>query len=178
MKLRFTTQSNIHDVVLNADEVTSSRDIGTEVVFYSKAVIKCIMSFNNGTPLEKIVKICLEDNSTGSNHTICYARLDLAEVLNEVISEGAKTVYEDISLSQNLGLMRLSITPKKMELREKVNFALSKPPVHTPMGKVPMTPMRNPTKHSLNSEIRLCNVNSEIKFENMSAQENWNDVSF
>jgi hypothetical protein len=178
MKLRFATQSNVHDVVLNADEVNSSREVGTEVVFYSKAVIKCIMSFNNGNPLEKIVKICLEDHSTGSGHTICYGRLDLADVLNEVISEGAKTVYEDISFSQNLGLMRLSITPKKMELREKVNFALSKPPVHTPMGKMPMTPMRAPNKHSLNSEIRIYNVNSEIKLENMSQQDNWNDVSF
>jgi hypothetical protein len=46
------------------------------------------------------------------------------------------------------------------------------------MGKMPMTPMRAPNKHSLNSEIRIYNVNSEIKLENMSQQDNWNDVSF
>lgn len=82
-------------------------------------------------------------------------------------------------MSQNSGLVRLSITPKKLELREKVTMALAKPPVHTPISKMPVSPLKTPNKafRENNSEINLFNVNYELK-NKTSAKENWNDVSF
>lgn len=138
------------------------------------------MSFNGTTPQEKIVKICLEDHANGNSRTICFGRLDLAEVVKECITNYQKTVEEDISLSQNLGMMTLSITPRRMELREKVTMALSKPPVHTPISRIPTSPIKSPTKvfQQHNTEIKLSNMNSEITFENLNGKENWNDISF
>ena len=109
LKLRFTTQSNVKDVVLEADEVNITSDNGTEVIFYSKASITAIMSFSNDTPMEKIVKVCLEDHANGKGRTLCYSKFDLANVINESIFTKSKTVSLDICLSQNIGLMRLSV---------------------------------------------------------------------
>jgi len=180
MKLRFSTQSNVNDVVLNADEINVSARIGTELIFNSKATISCIMSISGDTALEKILKVWVEDHSGKDARVLCYGRIDLSESLNECIKDNVKTAYEDISLSQNMGLMTLSISPKKMNLREKVNHAMARPPMHTPISRMPVSPNKTPTRGLLgnNSEIRLTNMNSQDLSYSQSWKENWNDVSF
>lgn len=180
LKLKFTTQSNFNDVVISADEIMPIKDVGTEVVFYSKAKISCIMSFTNGVPQEKTVKIWLEDHSLSTPKTICYARINLAEVLEECIQERVNNIQEDVNFAHNMGLMSLSITPRKLELREKVTQALTKPPVHTPISKMPKSPTKSPNRpfSEENGQFHFRNHNSEIKIDVDDIKENWNDLSF
>ena len=65
------------------------------------------MSFNNGDPLEKILKIVIEDHSKNSTKVLCYSKIDLSEVINNGLNSSSKSANIDVSLSQNLGLMRL-----------------------------------------------------------------------
>ena len=87
------------------------------------------MSIKNSKPIEKVVKVSLEDFSNIEPRIIATGKFSLAECINKATENDAKSVYEDINLSQGLGLMRIRIAPKKMELRQKVNMALSKPPM-------------------------------------------------
>ena len=155
------------------------QDVGTEIVFYSKATIACIMSFTNGVPQEKIVKICLEDHSLSSPQIVCYSRLNLAEILEECIQEKVKTVQEDVNLAKNMGIMSVSITPRKLELREKVTMALAKPPVHTPISRLPKSPNKNPNRpfSEENGQFKFRNLNTDFKVDPNDCKENY-DLSF
>lgn len=191
MKLRFHTQSNVHDVVLEADEINPTPEVGTEVVFYSKVKIHTIMSFDNKTPQEKLVKISLQDYSQENPSTICHARLDLADTIKEWMQDKIKTVVEDLDFAKGMGLISLNITPKKLNLREKVNIALAKPPVHTPIAKMPKSPSKSPNRafgesnhrennnrESTHSEANMFSASHARRQSSTESKENWNDVSF
>ncbi|CAI2387057.1 unnamed protein product [Moneuplotes crassus] len=191
LKLRFNTQSNIHDVVLEADEVNPTPGVGTEVVFYSKVKIHTIMSFDCKTPQEKMVKITLQDCSHGNPVDICHTRLDLAESIKECMQDKITTVVENLDFAKNMGRMCLHITPKKLVLRDKVNMALAKPPVHTPISRMPTSPHKTPHRvfqenndrenthrESTHSEVDMFSRSNLRRKTSTGAKENWNDVSF
>jgi hypothetical protein len=181
MKIKFTVQSSAKDEFLPADEVKNCSHGGSELVFNSKVTLPWIMSFDGGRAMEKCLKIWVEDHSLPTTQILCYGRIDLAESLNECISDGSKSSYVDISLSQNMGLMTLSISPKKLNLREKVNNALSKPPPHAPISKMPVSPMKSPTKGLMGAsefDYNPFKIMNESKFDRNDSKENWNELSF
>ena len=69
--------------------------------------------------------------------------------------------------------MRLWITPCKLELRAKVNLALTKPPIHNPWFKYDWTPLKTPKMSNsiAKSEINIKNLNT-IEYNNP------NEISF
>ena len=71
---------------------------------------------------------------------LANGKIDLADTIRNVAKSDGKSTYEDITFSQGMGLMRLRVSPKPMELREKVNLALSKPPMPVKANKMPSSP--------------------------------------
>lgn len=132
----------MNEVLLTADEIDNCGSTTCEFTFHNRAVLNTIMGYNENKPIEKFVKVALEDFSDITQRVLATGKFDLATVINKANEEGIKSVYEDISLSQNLGLMRLRITPKKIELREKVTKALTKPPVPMKINKMPVSPSK------------------------------------
>lgn len=100
------------------------------------------MGIKEGLPTKKVIKVSIEDHNSRDPRIIATGKFDLAHIINVSTNENKKTVYEDINLSQNLGLMQLRITPKKMELREKVKMALTKPPVPYKINAMPVSPRK------------------------------------
>ena len=96
------------------------------------------------------------------------------------MQEKVRTVSEDLNFTQSMGLISLSITPRKLELREMVNNALSKPPIHVPISRLPMSPIKTPNRafQDESSEVSLANVKTFARNTNTEAKENWNDMSF
>ncbi|CAI2387136.1 unnamed protein product [Moneuplotes crassus] len=181
MKLRFHTQSNIHDVILEADEINPTPEIGTEIVFYSKVKIHTIMSFENKIPQEKIVTITLQDYSKKDPTDICQTKYNLAEAIIECMQDRISTVVEDLEFVKNMGLISIHITPKKLGLRDKVNISLSKPPAHTPISKMPTSPHKTPNRvfqDENNCEPDLFAQNNVREENSNDSKQDWNDVSF
>ena len=90
------------------------------------------------------------------------------------MQEKVRTVAENLNFTQNMGLISLSITPRKLELREMVNNALSKPPIHVPINRLPMSPIKTPNGafQEESSEVNLANVNTFTRNTNTEANEN------
>jgi hypothetical protein len=142
VKLRFVGQCNIKEVVLAADEVENSDPNTCEISFHGRAALNTIMSFKEFQPIEKIVKLSLEEHTGRESRVLATAKIDLAECILKAVKDECKSIYEDITFLQGLGCMRLRISPRKMELREKVNMALTKPPMPMKINRMPASPRR------------------------------------
>ena len=160
------------------DEIEQIDINSWEFNFNNRAVINTIIGFKNKQPIEKVVKVSLEDFSNLEPRIIATGKFSLAEWINKAARDDSKSVYEDVNMSQGLGLMRLRIAPKKIELREKVNKALSKPPMPIKANVLPPSPLRyqkSDVDKTSSCDSKLIHF---LPFLDISSIDGHNDISF